>query len=133
MEFQEYQNSTTKTFKPHFELTAKESEILDWSLGLPGEVGEVTELVKHSIFHKEEIDKMTLAKELGDILWYIAALSKSYDIPMDAFAQLNLAKLQHRHGGSYNSAGSAERHEKEAKFEETETYQILKSIIMQNV
>jgi NTP pyrophosphatase (non-canonical NTP hydrolase) len=130
MEFKNYQEGTTKTFKPHRELTTKEAEILDWAIGLPGEVGEVSELIKHNIFHNEPIDKMKLAKEIGDVLWYVAALCKSYDIPMDACAALNLAKLEHRHGGSFSFANSADRHAREEKFEETNIYKELKSAIL---
>lgn len=126
MDFKEYQDGTTRTFKPHRPLTAEEAGQLDWAIGLPGEVGEVVELVKHNIFHNEPIDKMALAKEIGDVLWYLAALSKSYDIPLDAAATLNLAKLAHRHGGSFSFNKSADRHEREEQFTDTELYKTLK-------
>lgn len=132
MDFKTYQKGTTATFKPHRVLTAKDAEQLDWTLGLPGEVGEVVELIKHNIFHNEPMDKMKLAKEIGDVLWYIAALCKSYDIPLESCAELNLAKLQHRHGGSFSFSKSADRHAREAAFEETEEYARLYNNIVTN-
>jgi NTP pyrophosphatase (non-canonical NTP hydrolase) len=129
MDFKKYQEGTTRTFKPHRVLNQQEAEQLDWAIGLSGEVGEVHELVKHSIFHNEEMDRMKFAKEIGDVLWYVAAICKSYDIPMEACAELNLAKLEHRHGGAFSFASSADRHDKEAKFTDTDLYLELKDRI----
>lgn len=128
MDLREYQKKAVKTFKPHRELTPHEAEILDWSLGLPGEVGEVAELVKHSIFHNEPMDLMKLAKEIGDVMWYIAALCKSYNIPLELVGRLNIAKLTHRHNGTFCFDKSAERHSRERKFEATAEYQELAEI-----
>ena len=46
----------------------------NWALGLIGEAGEVTDLVKKHLFHKHEMDTEKLSKEIGDVCWYIAAL-----------------------------------------------------------
>jgi NTP pyrophosphatase (non-canonical NTP hydrolase) len=133
MDFKKYQEGTTRTFKPHRELTAHEAEILDWSTGLTGEVGEVAELIKHNIFHNETIDKMKLSKEIGDVLWYVSALCKVYDIPMEACAELNLAKLEHRHGSAFSFDKSANRHAQEEKFTDTIVYQDLQSAIIAGI
>lgn len=47
----------------------------EWNLvGLVGEVGELAELVKKEVFHEHEIEIDKYKKEVGDILWYWAAL-----------------------------------------------------------
>jgi len=131
MDFKTYQERSTKTFKSHKPLNEHQARILDWALGLQGEVGEITEIVKHHIFHEEALDKMKVAKEIGDLLWYISALTHTLDIPLDACAVLNLAKLEHRHGSSgYSHQGSALRHEKEQQFTDTPIYKQLKGIII---
>ena len=129
MNLQQYQQETTSTFKPRTALDAHQAEVLDWTVGLSGEVGEVSELIKHHIFHSEELDKMKLAKEIGDVLWYLSALCASTGIPMEACAELNIAKLQHRHGGKFSFSKSADRHQREAKFENTPEYLHLKNKI----
>jgi len=128
----EYQKEACRTFKDHKELTTKQAELLDWALGLAGEAGEVCELLKHHIFHEEQLDKMKLAKELGDVLWYISAIAKTNRINMDTILALNISKLRHRYNNkTFNTTDSASRHTKEKCFENTELYQVLKKAIME--
>ena len=70
------------------------------SLGLAGEAGEVCEKIKKimrdedgtiDIFSRKEI-----AKELGDVLWYINAIASELGITLSKVAQLNLEKLELR-------------------------------------
>jgi NTP pyrophosphatase (non-canonical NTP hydrolase) len=70
------------------------------ALGLAGETGEVCEKLKKVI--RDEGGKVTdekkslLAKELGDVLWYIATLSSELGLDMEEVAAGNLAKLAAR-------------------------------------
>lgn len=70
------------------------------ALGLAGETGEVCEKLKKAI--RDEAGaisperKALLAKELGDVLWYIAALSTELGLSMEDIATANLAKLAAR-------------------------------------
>ena len=67
------------------------------ALGLGGEVGEVLNKVKKIM--RDHDGKLTdeyrdiLRKELGDVLWYVAALSTELGLNLDEIAQLNLEKL----------------------------------------
>lgn len=51
-------------------------------LGLCGESGECADIVKKHIFQGHELDAEHLAKELGDVAWYLAvtAYSIGYDL-----------------------------------------------------
>lgn len=63
------------------------------SLGLWGEAGELASLVAKSIRDETELDKTEVAKELGDVMWFIAG-SASYGRKGEAFAALaNSAEL----------------------------------------
>jgi NTP pyrophosphatase (non-canonical NTP hydrolase) len=66
-------------------------------LGLSGEVGELQSLSAKAIRdgHKENHDDM-FKKELGDILWFIAALADDYDLTLSDIAQANIDKLSGR-------------------------------------
>lgn len=122
LDFRTYQKAAYKTIKPH---TSLEMEKADWALGLGGEAGEVQELIKHDIMHRHGMDLVKLSKEISDVLWYCAAIASSYNLRLDVIAEMNLAKLDHRHGEVYNCNSSADRHEIEKEFEHTEQYREL--------
>jgi len=69
-------------------------------LGLVNEAGEVAGKVK-KIFRDKggvigETEREALKAELGDVLWYIAQVCTELEIPLDAVAEANLAKLLDR-------------------------------------
>jgi NTP pyrophosphatase (non-canonical NTP hydrolase) len=77
-------------------------------LGLANEAGEAAGVVKKiirqdvylpSCLTEEENDRMNQEKiiaELGDVLWYLAAVAKEYNLKMSDVAQYNLDKLKDR-------------------------------------
>ena len=65
-------------------------------LGLAGEVGEVCEKIKKHIRDGRELDKDDLTKELGDVLWYLSALSSDLGISLEDVAVNNYEKLKSR-------------------------------------
>ena len=74
------------------------------ALGLAGETGEVIEKIK-KLMRNDGVTKATevpeekraeIAKEMGDILWYIAQLGTELGITMDEMAEKNLEKLASR-------------------------------------
>ncbi|MBQ3468242.1 nucleoside triphosphate pyrophosphohydrolase family protein [Candidatus Saccharibacteria bacterium] len=74
--------------------------MLEKVLGLTGEAGEVADKVKKVIRDKNgelsEEDREGIAKELGDVLWYIAGISRYLGLPMSEVAKKNIAKLDSR-------------------------------------
>ncbi len=70
------------------------------TLGLCGEAGEVAEKIKKmvrddaGVLSAERRD--ALAKELGDVLWYVAQLATEAGLDLDAIAAANLDKLLSR-------------------------------------
>jgi NTP pyrophosphatase (non-canonical NTP hydrolase) len=70
------------------------------ALGLAGETGEVLEKIKKVFRDNDGVladeKRKEIAKELGDVLWYIAALCRDLDITMDDVAELVIAKLKSR-------------------------------------
>ncbi len=71
------------------------------ALGLAGEAGEVCNKVKKIYrddggFLTDEV-RETIAKELGDVLWYISALATDLDLNLDDIARGNRDKLESRH------------------------------------
>lgn len=66
-------------------------------LGLSGEVGELTDMMKKAVFHEKTLDEDHLAKELGDVLWYVALFCESAGWDLDEIMQLNIDKLKKRY------------------------------------
>lgn len=70
------------------------------TLGLNGEAGEVAEKVKKlirdggSMYSLEFQDQV--AEELGDVLWYVAAICDELGLSMANVAKKNLEKLSDR-------------------------------------
>lgn len=79
-----------------FALYPEEASVVYPALGLAGEAGEVAEKVKKTIRGDKPLDKDEVAKELGDVLWYIANLASDIGISLDTIAQKNIEKLQSR-------------------------------------
>lgn len=71
------------------------------ALGLTGEAGEVANKVKKLIRdHYGETmtlaQKTAVARELGDVLWYVAQTCTELGVALDDIAYANLAKLASR-------------------------------------
>lgn len=124
MEFKDYQKRSYTAIQPH---ENEKDEILNWAVGLSEEVGEIMNHIKHRFWGKEPFDQEEMAKELGDVLWYTAALSTTLNLNLDTIADLNVSKLEHRFGGSFSVQKSMARHQAETKFSETEKYKQLMS------
>lgn len=81
------------------------------TLKLNGEAGEVAEDVGKAIRDDRakitEDRRLKLAKELGDVLWYVAAVSKELGFDLEQIALMNLTKLaERREKGTLQGSGS---------------------------
>lgn len=85
------------------------------ALGIAGEAGEVADLFKKSLFHLHPIDVVKVQKELGDVLWYIAAIATLLDLDLAEIAAGNLAKLQARYPEGFSPEASMARVDEAAR------------------
>ena len=85
-----YQNQAAKTA-----IYKSEHAVIYPALGLAAEAGEVANKVK-KILRDGKFDRKAIADEVGDCLWYIAALCRDLNVDMSDLAQGNLEKLQDR-------------------------------------
>lgn len=107
----EYQHDAARTLidGPDAEYTGAEIMLVWNAIGLAGEAGEVADTVKKAVFHRHGVNRDELIKELGDVLWYVAALCTKLDVPMSEVMERNIAKLRQRYPDGYSSADSLAR------------------------
>lgn len=85
---------------------------LNAALGLTGEAGEFSDMLKKWIFHGKELDMEHLKKELGDVCWYIALACEAFGWDLDEILQMNIDKLYARyHGGGFNTTNANNKSE----------------------
>lgn len=65
-------------------------------LGLPGEVGELLGYMAKCLRDGKREDYANIKKELGDILWFVAAIADDYGFTLADVAQGNIDKLSGR-------------------------------------
>ena len=100
MNFDEYQNKAKKY--DFFEETSdlKAVGFTEKVLGLVGEAGETADKVKKILRDKDgtisDEDRDLIVKELGDTLWYIAAIARYLGVPLSEVASENIDKLESR-------------------------------------
>lgn len=74
-----------------------DKRLMGFALGLTGEAGEVADLVKKETTHGHARDTTKIKAELGDVLWYLAALAHEYGLTLEDVAAANIAKLKARY------------------------------------
>lgn len=109
----QYQMEAERTMiaGPEFEIQPEQWMVIWNAIGLAGEAGEVAELVKKGIFHRHGLDTDNLVKELGDCLWYIAALCTSTGLDLGEVMQRNIDKLNERYPNGWRAEDSQNRKE----------------------
>ena len=83
--------------------------LLNFCLGLSGESGELIDHVKKAVFHGHGLDQEYLAKELGDILWYLAGISSVLKLDFSVIGDINIDKLRRRYPEGFSEAASQAR------------------------
>ena len=109
MTLNEYQKLAMTTLNP--ELSQKDV-LINGVMGLCGESGEAIDIVKKWLAQGHELDKEKLAKELGDICWYLAETATALDLSLEEIMSANIEKLKRRYPEGFDSNRSIHRTEK---------------------
>lgn len=108
MDVDKYQELAMRTLNPEID---KKELILNASMGLCGESGEVIDLVKKHLFQGHELDDEKLIKELGDVAWYLAEAATALNVNLSEILEKNIKKLENRFPDGFNSNRSINRGE----------------------
>lgn len=105
---QEYQTLAMTTLNPALN---KKDVLINGVMGLCGESGEAIDIVKKWLAQGHELDKEKLAKELGDIAWYLAETAYALDISLEEIFRANIEKLKKRYPEGFDTEKSLHRTE----------------------
>lgn len=106
MTINEYQRLAMTTLNPELD---RKDVLINGVMGLCGESGEAIDIVKKWLAQGHELDKEKLAKELGDIAWYLAETAYALEIPLEDILQANIDKLRKRYPEGFSSERSLNR------------------------
>ena len=106
MTVNEYQKLAMTTLNPALD---KKDVLINGVMGLCGESGEAIDIVKKWLAQGHELDKEKLAKELGDIAWYLAEAATALDMDLEDILQANLEKLKRRYPEGFSCEKSRTR------------------------
>ena len=107
MTINEYQTAALRTAQTD-KLSASDL-LLNSALGLCGESGEVADLVKKHLFQGHDLDLEHIAKELGDISWYLAVGAYAIGLDLETIFRMNKEKLEARYPDGFSAGRSLHR------------------------
>jgi len=102
----EYQRLAMVTLNPGL---SKKDVLINGVMGLCGESGEAIDIVKKHLAQGHDLDREKLAKELGDIAWYLAETAYALDIPLEDILAANIEKLKKRYPEGFSRERSINR------------------------
>lgn len=77
-------------------MTEGQDRLVENTLGLVGEAGEVAEKIKKLIRDETRFSNDEIIKELGDVVFYATALANYYGGTLDKVLETNVDKLNSR-------------------------------------
>ena len=106
MTVNEYQKLAMITLNPALD---KKDVLINGVMGLCGESGEAIDIVKKWLAQGHELDREKLAKELGDIAWYLAETATALGLDLDDIFAANIEKLKRRYPEGFDAERSIHR------------------------
>ena len=103
MTINEYQREAMRTLNPALD---KKDVLINSVMGLCGESGEAIDIVKKWLAQGHDLDKAKLAKELGDIAWYLAEAATALEMPLEDIFAANIEKLRKRFPEGFSAEAS---------------------------
>ena len=95
LELNDYQKAALATA-----IYPQEKKIIYPLIGLAGETGEVADKIKKEIRDRDSEfgtdSRREIAKEIGDVMWYLASLANDLGYTLDDIARMNIEKIQSR-------------------------------------
>ncbi|MDO4852291.1 MAG: nucleoside triphosphate pyrophosphohydrolase family protein [Clostridia bacterium] len=102
----DYQRQAMRTLNPAL---GERDVLINGVMGLCGEAGEAIDLVKKHLAQGHALDRERLAKELGDVAWYLAETATAIGCDLETILAENLEKLRARYPDGFDAERSVHR------------------------
>lgn len=106
MTINEYQKNALRTAN---ESLSPFQQLQNGIMGLNGEAGECIDILKKHMFQGHELDEEHIAKELGDIAWYLAISAYAIGYDLESIMRMNVDKLRARYPDGFDIDHSIHR------------------------
>ena len=106
MQINEYQDLAMRSLNPEL---GEKDVLINGVMGLCGESGEVIDIVKKHLAQGHELDRAAIAKELGDVAWYLAETAYAIGYPLEDILAANIEKLRARYPEGFSTERSLHR------------------------
>lgn len=83
--------------------------LLQGLMGLCGEAGEAIDILKKTMFQEHNLDSEHMARELGDVAWYLAVSADALGYSLEDIFRMNVEKLRKRYPDGFDSEKSVNR------------------------
>lgn len=104
----EYQKECLRTEPPAAKISGT-TRLENGLMGLNGEAGEAIDILKKFLFQGHDLDKVHLAKELGDVAWYLAVTADALGYSLEEIFEMNVEKLRVRYPDGFDPELSRNR------------------------
>lgn len=102
----EYQKEALRTASG---MSKEYPRILNGLMGLNGEAGECIDILKKHLYQGHAFDSEHMAKELGDVAWYLAISAEAIGYDLETIFQMNIDKLRARYPDGFDAYHSLHR------------------------
>ena len=106
MTLNEYQEKAQRTSRKDLETS---DHLMNGILGLAGEVGECSDLVKKRFYQDGRDIAEDLKGELGDVFWYLVETITAMGWALEEVAEYNIEKLKKRYPEGFSAEKSLHR------------------------
>lgn len=104
----EYQQLALRTAP---KISEPSQRLLNGLMGLNGEAGEAIDILKKHLFQGHWLDSEHIAKELGDVAWYLAVSADALGYELEDIFEMNIRKLKDRYPEGFDAEHSINRKE----------------------
>lgn len=110
MDQKKHQEESARTFAYRKEpLDTDITDELHCVIGISTEAGELLDAYKKRIYYLKPLDKVNVAEEIGDLMWYISNLCRLSKIDLNEVMEKNIAKLKIRFPEKFSTDSALNR------------------------